>query len=123
MSARLPVNSRRRFPVSMVCAIATGGYLAVAVVLSAVPVPHALGAALLVLVAIAAGACGREPAAVGVGMLGWLFYSGFVTHTHGQLGFDGTDRYVAPALVLAALTASYLAGIPHRGRESRAARR
>jgi hypothetical protein len=47
------------------------------------------------------------PAALGVGVLGWPFYSGFIAHTQGQLGSIGVrDAVVLVVLVGIALGAA-----------------
>ena len=47
------------------------------------------------------------PGALGIGVMGWLFYSGFVAHSHGQLAVTGVqDAIVAAVLIGLALVVS-----------------
>ncbi|HEX4226619.1 MAG TPA: hypothetical protein VHZ97_29920 [Pseudonocardiaceae bacterium] len=47
------------------------------------------------------------PGALGIGVMGWLFYSGFVAHSHGQLAVTGVrDGIVAAVLIGLALVVS-----------------
>ena len=94
-------------PTALAFAAAFGGYLVVGAALSAVSPPHPVGIGALVAVAAVTGWFGSAPGALGVGAMGWFFYSGFVAHAHAQLGVTGIgDLYVALALVGAALAAS-----------------
>jgi hypothetical protein len=81
-----------------------GVYLVVAALLTAVPFGHTAGILLLLAIAGTFGWWATMPGAVGIGALGWLFYSGFVAHGHGQLGLTGPrDAVVLGVLVGAAL--------------------
>jgi hypothetical protein len=81
-----------------------GVYLVVAALLTAVPFGHTAGIVLLLAIAGTFGWWATMPGAVGIGALGWLFYSGFVAHAHGQLGLTGPrDAVVLGVLVGAAL--------------------
>lgn len=52
------------------------------------------------------------PGALGIGVLGWLFYSGFVAHSHGQLAVTGPrDGIVAAVLIGLALAVSVLRAV------------
>jgi len=57
------------------------------------------------------------PGALGIGAMSWLFYSGFVAHSHGQLAVTGIrDGVVAAVLVGLALVVSVLrAVLTYRG--------
>ncbi len=47
------------------------------------------------------------PGALGIGVVSWLFYSGFVAHSHGQLAVTGAkDGIVAAVLIGLALVVS-----------------
>jgi hypothetical protein len=47
------------------------------------------------------------PGALGIGAMSWLFYSGFVAHSHGQLAVTGArDGIVAAVLIGLALIVS-----------------
>jgi hypothetical protein len=81
-----------------------GVYLVVAALLTAVPFGHTAGIVLLLAIAGTLSWWATIPGAVGIGALGWLFYSGFVTHAHGQLGVTGPrDAVVLGMLVGATL--------------------
>ena len=52
------------------------------------------------------------PGALGIGAMGWLFYSGFVAHSHGQLAVTGArDGIVAAVLIGLALVVSLLRAV------------
>ena len=52
------------------------------------------------------------PGALGIGVMGWLFYSGFVAHGHGQLGVTGPrDAIVAAVLIGLALLVSVVRAV------------
>jgi hypothetical protein len=66
-----------------------GVYLVAAALLTAVSFGHTAGLVLLLVIAGTLSWWATIPGAVGIGALGWLFYSGFVAHAHGQLGITG----------------------------------
>jgi len=81
-----------------------GVYLIAAALLTAVPLGHTGGVVLLLAIAGTFSWWATVPGALGIGTLGWLFYSGFVAHAHGQLGFTGPrDAVVLAVLVGVAL--------------------
>ncbi|HEX7660959.1 MAG TPA: hypothetical protein VF444_15920 [Pseudonocardiaceae bacterium] len=97
----------RPLPVPIGFALAFAGYFVMVLPLTVVPVWHPVGAALLLVVAVSVGCRVSVPVAMLIGGMGWLFYSGFVTHTHGQLGIVGpSDAEVAVLFVGAAMIAA-----------------
>ena len=77
-----------------------GGYLVVAALLTAVSFGHTAGIVLLLAIAGTFSWWATLPGAVGIGTLGWLFYSGFVVHAHGQLGLTGPRDAVVLGVLL-----------------------
>jgi heme/copper-type cytochrome/quinol oxidase subunit 1 len=77
-----------------------GGYFVIAAGLSMIALPHVVGIALMVAVSGLVGWRTTLPVAAGVGALGWLFYSGFVTHSYGRLGIVGLQDVVVACLLL-----------------------
>ena len=111
-ASRAPLNG----PLGWV--IGCAAYLLAAAALSVASVPHRVGLAVLLAIAASAGWRTSRLGAAGIGGVGWLFYSGFVTHAHGQLGITGiTDAYTTLALVFTAVGASCLRAMvmPPRG--------
>lgn len=93
-----------------------GVYLVVAALLTAVSFGHTVGIVLLLAIAGTLSWWATIPGAVGIGALGWLFYSGFVAHTHGQLGITGpTDAVVLGVLVGGALLSAAVRSLLSRG--------
>lgn len=105
----------RRLTPSLAWCAAFLTYLMAGAALSVVHVPHEAGSCLLFVVAAVVGWWTTAPGAVGVGLLGWPFYSGFVVHAQGQLGVTGwLDAVVAGLLVLVAVGASIASRYLHR---------
>jgi hypothetical protein len=77
-----------------------GVYLIAAALLTAVPLGHTGGIVLLLAIAGTFSWWATLPGAVGIGTLGWLFYSGFVAHAHGQLGLTGPRDAVVLGVLL-----------------------
>lgn len=97
----------RRLPPSIVWCVAFFTYLPAVAVIAATHPAHAVGIALLAVVAALVGSRTTVLGAVWVGLAGWPFYAGFVTHAAGQLGVQGPlDAVVAGLLVLFAVGAS-----------------
>lgn len=70
------------------------------------------GIAMLAAVTVVLSWFATVPGALGIGVMGWLFYSGFVAHSHGQLAVTGsTDGIVAAVLVGLALGVSVVRAI------------
>jgi hypothetical protein len=96
-----------RMPAPVALAAALGLDLLLAAVFA---LAHPAVVPAVLVLALAAGALSwwtTVPGALGVGALGWLFYSGFVTHTQGQLGgLDLRDGIVAAILLGAGLLAA-----------------
>jgi hypothetical protein len=68
---------------------------------------QATGIVVLAAVAVLLSWFSTVPGALGIGVLSWLFYSGFVTHSHGQLAVTGVkDGIVAAVLIGLALAVS-----------------
>jgi Predicted membrane protein (DUF2254) len=81
-------------------ALGFGGYLVAAAAISLSHNGSVVGAALM-------GWWTTVPGALWIGVMGWFFYSGFVTHVHGQLGIVGvSDAVVALTLIVAAVAAA-----------------
>lgn len=96
-------------PATVGCAAGFGAYLIAAAGVTALTLGNWLGVAVLVLVAALIGFWTSLPGAVLVGLLGWPFYSGFVTHSEGVLAVKGVaDGVIAAVLVAAAVLASLL---------------
>jgi hypothetical protein len=77
-----------------------GGYLLAAALLTAVPFGHTSGIVLLLVIAGTFSWWATVPGALGIGTLGWLFYSGFVAHAHGQLGLTGPRDAIVLGVLL-----------------------
>lgn len=77
---------------------------------------QATGVVVLASVTVVLSWFSTVPGALGIGALGWLFYSGFVAHSHGQLAVNGTrDGIVAAVLIGLAVAVSTLrAVLSHR---------
>jgi hypothetical protein len=76
---------------------------------------HTAGVVLLLAIAGTLSWWATIPGAVGIGGLGWLFYSGFVVHAHGQLGITGPkDAVVLGVLVGGALLSAAVRGLLSR---------
>jgi hypothetical protein len=91
-------------------------YLVMAALLTAVPLGHTGGIVVLLVTAGVLSWWATMPGAVGIGALGWLFYSGFVAHAHGQLGFTGPmDAVVIGVLVGGALLSAVVRRFLSRG--------
>jgi hypothetical protein len=103
-------------PTAVGTAASFGVYLVVAALLTAVPFGHTVGIVLLLAIAGTLSWWATIPGAVGIGALGWLFYSGFVTHAHGQLGVTGPrDAVVLGMLVGGALLSAAVRSLLSRG--------
>jgi hypothetical protein len=94
-----------------------GVYLVAAALVTAVPFGRIGGIVLLLVIAGTLSWWATLPGAVGIGTVGWLFYSGFVAHAHGQLGLTGPrDAVVLGVLVgtalLSAATRRFLTRAP-----------
>jgi hypothetical protein len=101
-----PDDDSGRMSTPMGIAAGFGVYLVVAAVVTAVPMSHPADVAVLLAVAGALSWWATVPGALGIGLLGWPFYSGFIAHAHGQLGISGgQDAVVLGALVGTALLA------------------
>jgi len=75
--------------------------------LAAIGPAPTVGITVLLVVAAILGCCTTVPGAALIGLLGWPFYSGFVTHSQGVLAITGTrDAVVAGLLVVVAVAAS-----------------
>jgi hypothetical protein len=74
------------------------------------------GIAVLAAVTIVLGWFSTVPGALGIGVMSWLFYSGFVAHSHGQLAVTGVrDEIVAAVLIgLALLVSVFRAVLSYR---------
>lgn len=94
-------------PAAVGCAVGFGVYLVAAAVLSAVVPSRLVGVVVLVAIAALLGFSTTVAGAALVGLLGWPFYSGFVTHRAGVLAVTGVgDAVVTGALVVVAVAAS-----------------
>lgn len=99
-------------PAAVGCAVSFGVYLVAAAGLSATGPTRAVGVAVLLVVAVILGCCTTLPGAALIGLLGWPFYSGFVTHSQGVLAATGRqDAVVVSLLVVAAVAASVVRGL------------
>jgi hypothetical protein len=86
-------------------AAAFGLYLVAAAVFATFPNHYLADTVLLVAIAATTSWWAGIRGALGIAVLGWLFYAGFVTHTEGQLGVTGPgDLVVLGVLVGIAMT-------------------
>jgi hypothetical protein len=107
--------ARRRLAASFALAVGFGAYLVAGAALAVVHVNHVDGVVLLLIIAAVIGWWATVPGAILVALLGWPFYSGFVTHAYGQLGVTGPiDAVVAVLLLVFAVGASLTGSLPRR---------
>lgn len=107
-------------PAAVGCAAGFGAYLVVAAGVTAFAPGYSVDVGVLVVVAALIGFWTALPGAAMVGLLGWLFYSGFVTHSKGVLGVTGArDGVIALVLVAVAVLASLLHGAVTSARRRR----
>jgi hypothetical protein len=98
---------RRRLPAAAAGALGMAGYSVMAVSVALTPHDMPIDVLLTLAAAGLAGWWTTVPGAVWIGALGWFFYSGFVTHTEGQLGVVGvSDAVMAGALLVVAVAAT-----------------
>lgn len=101
----LPVQ--RRLPAAASGALGFAGYLLAAMAIALWQHGPVAGSALLVIAAGLMGWWTTVPGALWIGGMGWFFYSGFVTHAYGRLGFVGvSDVVMAGVLIVAAAGAA-----------------
>jgi hypothetical protein len=106
-----------RMTTAMGIAAGFGAYLVVAALVTAVPMGHVAGVLVLVVVAGTLSWWATVPGALGIGLLGWPFYSGFIAHARGQLGIGGRqDAIVLAVLVGAVLVVVGVRALLSRGR-------
>jgi len=98
-----------------------GGYCLVAVATTAAVAAGGTGHPLVVLAVFASALLAAAtrltlPAALGSGMIAWLFYDGFVIGRHGHLAWGGTrEAWWLLAFLGAALCGSVLGRVRHHG--------
>lgn len=98
---------RRRLPAYFACAVGFFAYFTAGALFGVLPVGHVAAVVVLLAIAAVVGWWATLPGALLTGLFGWPFYSGFVTHTHAQLGVTGPmDAAVAVLLLVAAVGAS-----------------
>jgi hypothetical protein len=96
-----------RMPAAIAISAGFGAGLLLAAGFSLFGPSQATGIVVLAAVTIVLSWFSTVPGALGSGVLGWLFYSGFVAHSHGQLGVTGVrDAIVAAVLIGLALAVS-----------------
>jgi hypothetical protein len=104
-------------PTAAGIAAAFGVYLVVAVALTLLTFGHTADVVVLLVVAGTLSWWATVPGALGIGLLGWPFYSGFIAHSHAQLGITGSrDAVVLAAMVGTALVVVAVRAMLSRGR-------
>lgn len=96
-----------RMPATIAISAGFGAGLLLAAGFSLLGPSQGTGIAVLAAVTIVLSWFSTVPGALGIGVMSWLFYSGFVAHSHGQLGVTGVrDGIVAAVLIGLALAVS-----------------
>jgi hypothetical protein len=99
-----PDTRPARMPASIALVAAFGADLVFAALVTAAHVNHTAGIVALAVIAGVLSWWSALPGALGVGVLGWLFYSGFVAHADGQLGVTGPRDLVVLAVLAGTVT-------------------
>ena len=101
-----------RMPAAIAISAGFGAGLLLAAGFSLLGPSQGTGIVVLAAVTIVLSWFATVPGALGIGVMGWLFYSGFVAHSHGQLAVTGVrDGIVAAVLIGLALVVSTIRAI------------
>jgi hypothetical protein len=105
-----------RMPAAIAVSAGFGAGLLLAAGFALLGPSQVTGVVVLAAVTIGLSWCSTVPGALGIGGMSWLFYSGFVAHSHGQLAVTGMrDGVVAAVLVgLALLVSMFRAVLGYR---------
>ena len=96
-----------RMPAAIAISAGFGAGLVLAAGFASIGPSVVTGVVVLAAVTVVLSWFSTVPGALGIGVLAWLFYSGFVAHSHGQLGVTGArDAIVAAVLIGLALLVS-----------------
>lgn len=96
-----------RMPAAIAISAGFGAGLLLAAGFSVLGPSVGTGIAVLAAATIVLSWFSTVPGALGIGVMSWLFYSGFVAHSHGQLAVTGArDGVVAAVLIGFALAVS-----------------
>jgi hypothetical protein len=99
--------SEGRMPAAIAISAGFGAGLLLAAGFALFGPSQATGIVVLAAVAVLLSWFSTVPGALGIGVMSWLFYSGFVAHSHGQLAVTGVkDGIVAAVLIGLALAVS-----------------
>jgi hypothetical protein len=101
-----------RMPAALAISAGFGAGLVLAAAFTVLGPSHTTGIVVLAMTTVALSWFSTVPGALGIGATSWLFYSGFVAHSHGQLAVTGIrDGVVATVLVGLALVVSVLRAV------------
>src|SRR6201999_3261774 len=101
-----------RMPAAIAISAGFGAGLLLAAGFSLLGPSQGTGIVVLAAVTIVLSWFATVPGALGIGVMGWLFYSGFVAHSHGQLAVTGVrDGIVAAVLIGLALLVSVVRAV------------
>ena len=96
-----------RMPAAIAISAGFGAGLVLAACFALLGPSQGTGIAALAVATIVLSWFSTVPGALGIGVMGWLFYSGFVAHSHGHLAVTGAkDGIVAAVLIGLALVVS-----------------
>lgn len=96
-----------RMPAAIAISAGFGAGLLLAAGFTLMAPSQSTGIVVLAAVTILLSWFSTVPGALGIGVMSWLFYSGFVAHSHGQLAVTGVkDGIVAAVLIGLALAVS-----------------
>lgn len=99
--------SEGRMPAAIASSAGFGAGLLLAAGFALFGPSQSTGIVVLAAVTIVLSWFATVPGALGIGVMSWLFYSGFVAHSHGQLAVTGVkDGIVAAVLIGLALIVS-----------------
>ncbi|HJP74273.1 MAG TPA: hypothetical protein VJ914_08395 [Pseudonocardiaceae bacterium] len=87
-------------PAAIAISAGFGAGLLLAAGFSVLSPSQGIGIAVLAVVTVVLSWFATVPGALGIGVMGWLFYSGFVAHSHGQLAVTGSKDAIAAAVLL-----------------------
>jgi hypothetical protein len=101
-----------RMPAAIAISAGFGAGLLLAAGFTVLSPSQDVGIVVLAAVTVVLSWFATVPGALGIGVMGWLFYSGFVAHSHGQLAVTGRmDGIVAAVLIGLALGVSVVRAI------------
>jgi hypothetical protein len=101
-----------RMPAAIAISAGFGAGLLLAAGFTLLSPSQSTGIVVLAMVTVVLSWFATVPGALGIGVMGWLFYSGFVAHSHGRLAVTGSkDAIVAAVLIGLALVVSVFRAI------------